>query len=264
MRFITLLALIFFAYCACHIYGYNTAGSDSSDRTNMLHLNLRFHIMKSAPWKHPSGERLNCWVTKRDVEKSILPQLNEIYKRANIIWKIESIIEEDIVKFDGYRHSIEYVLNTNRNSRGKSDPNRLAHLYNMMQERYRSPEEKLKGNLFHIYLFPFIGNTSQGNSMRRFGYHTVAGIWSNKYSQTNKPVKRKLTEDLNNFEIGSLTQTIAHELGHVLELEHEGQAGTNGNLMYSRGYQLEDWQIASMRKVALKRIGKSSMLGVEP
>ena len=76
--------------------------------------------MQSAPWKHPSGKKLNCWVTKSDIENIVIPQLNEIYDTANIYWEIESILEEEIVEFEGYQTSIDYVLNAVRNKNGKS------------------------------------------------------------------------------------------------------------------------------------------------
>lgn len=242
---------IIIALISLSISAQNTSSSKNKklDRSEKLTPKLRFHIMKSEPWQHSSGQELSSWVSKEDIQKSVMPQLNKIYKSSNIEWQVESIIEENIVKSKDNLNSIECILNATRDIRSLRKS--LNHLYKLIQNKYKSAPRQLKGNEFHIYLFPFTGNTLQGTVL---SHNTVVGVWSNKYTKGKKPVKRKLTEDLDDFVVGSLTQTIAHELGHVLGLGHKGKSGVNGNLMRSQGYSLEEWQIEIMRREAHKRI----------
>ncbi len=224
--------------------------NDQESITNAIPLNLRVHIIQSSPWIHPLGTEMESWVSPSDVKNTILPEVNRIWKQANIQWEIESIIEEDIRPFKGFENSIDFVINTKRDAAGKSDPKRLPHLYRLMKKRYKSTPEELGTNLFHIYLFPFIGNTSQGNAMRPFGYHTVVGTWSNKHNRGGIPEKTLLVEDENTFVRGSLSRTIAHELGHVLSLGHNQ---CNDCLMKASGYRITAEQIEMARKVAMDR-----------
>lgn len=207
---------------------------------NAINLNLRVHLMQGSPWVHASGVEMNSWVTPNDVTQVILPELNAIWSPSNIVWNVESIIEESLYEFNGYQDSVNFVINTERDSSGSSDPERLPHLYDLMQPGNKSANDELGTNLFHIYLFPFIGNTSQGNAMSGFGYHSVVGTWSNKHNGGGDPERTLLTEDQDRFIRGSLSRTIGHELGHVLGLTH---SQCSDCLMQGAGYSLTDEQI---------------------
>ena len=135
------------------------------------------------------------------------------------------------------------------------------------------PENRIKlsefgQNNFHIYLYPFIGNTSQGNAMRRnrdtgnfLGFHTVIGTWTNKHNRGGIPERFKIVEDWDKWtkiKRGSLSRTIAHELGHVLLLGHNQ---CEGNCLMGpirgkgkQGYKLTNKQIRRARNIAKKRI----------
>ncbi len=228
---------------------------DSNENAlSIITLNLRVHIMKDITMVHPTGFPLENWVTTDDVEKTIVPELNDIWEQAGIVWSIESILEENVVKGENYQESLNYIVNAKRDSNGNSDPERLPHLYSLMQPQHRSAEENLRNNLFHIYLFPFIGNTSQGNAMKSFNNHSVVGTWTNKHNGGGIPEKTLLTESHSSFTRGSLARTIAHEIGHVLTLSHNECAneclmgGTN-----SDGYQITDSQIIASRIEAIGR-----------
>ncbi|MBU1012507.1 MAG: hypothetical protein KKG99_05845 [Bacteroidetes bacterium] len=225
-----------------------------NEENTTIHLNLRVHIMQDITMIHSTGVIMKNWITPSDIKETIMPEVNAIWKQANIQWDIESIIEENVVKGDTYEESLTFIAGTKRDSEGRSDAERLPHLYKLMQPQNMSKADELDKNLFHIYLFPFIGNTSQGNAMRPFNWSTVVGTWTNKHNRGGIPEKTALTEDHNSFKRGSLSRTIAHEIGHVLSLKHN--ECETGCLMggKSQGYLLTDEQIEAARLTASKRL----------
>ena len=226
-----------------------------ADQDYFLTLNLRVHIMIGKPFFHSSGTRMNMWVTKDHIKSIVLPEINLIWRQAGIQWKVESIIYEEILDHLTTDSDISYIAGSSRNKYGRSDPLRLLKLYNLMNPINRSAYHELNSNLFHIYLFPFIGNTSQGNAMKRYGYHSVVGVWSNKHNYGAIPEKVLLTEDWGNFKRGSLARTISHEFGHVLGLRHK-QCQQNCLMggVISHGYQLSNSQIESVQLEAQSRM----------
>lgn len=231
-----------------------TIEEQEEDTFSPINLNIRVHIMKDIVMIHPSGTVMDSWVTTEQVRETIIPEVNSIWQQAGINWVVESVIEEDVVKGGTYEEAINFLVNTIRNSNGNSDPERLPHLFSLMQPQYMSKEEELGKNLFHIYLFPFIGNTSQGNAMRDFNFHSVVGTWTNKHNGGDIPEKTLLTENQSTFDRGSLSRTISHEIGHVLTLNHNECA--YGCLMagtQSDGYFLTDDQKISSRTEAFNR-----------
>jgi len=212
--------------------------------------------MRGSPWLHPSGVSMDSWVTAADVTNTILPEMNSIWAQAKIQWTLESVLEEDIVVGSDYAAAVDYIVNTSRDENGQADPERLPYLYGLMQPANRSTDEQLGTNLFHVYLFPFVGNTSQGNAMASFGYHMVVGIWSNKRTDGEAPEKSYLVEDQSAFVRGSIAATISHELGHVLNLNHNE---CNNCLMQSNGYPITEAQIEVSRGKALARSSPATL-----
>jgi hypothetical protein len=210
--------------------------------------------MRNITIEHASGVCMENWVSVEDVNEVIIPEVNAIWKQANIKWVVESVIEENVVKGDTYEESIAYMATTKRDSEGHSDPERLKHLYSFMQPKYRTQPDEVGKNLFHIYLFPFVGNTSQGNAMKKYGSHTIVGTWTNKHNRGGVPEKRQLTEDHDAYKRGSLSRTIAHEIGHNLRLRHN--ICKLNCLMggHSQGYLLNEEQIERARAAAKERI----------
>ena len=233
-----------------------TGNSASVTRTvvvveDHIELNIRIHLMQSEAWIHPLGSEMNMWVTESDVRQTIIPEMNLIWSQASIEWKVEGIINEPIVEYTGFEEDVEYIINSKRDDEGRSDKARLPLLYNLMNPSYLSSEIELEKNLFHIYIFPLIGNTSQGNAMRPFGFHSVVGCWTNKHNGGGNPQKTLLTEPHSEIDRGSLARTISHELGHVLGLSHS----CINCLMYSKGYELNTSQIIISTEEARRRGG---------
>ena len=233
------------------LFGLGIIGSKSGIILDKLKLKLRVHIMKTQPFPHQLGIMMNSWVTSDDFDNIIIKEVNKIWSQANIYWEIESIIEENIIKHKKYQESINFIANTERDANGKSNPERLIHLYDLMDPNNKSTNHELDTDLFHIYLFPFIGNKSQGSAMRKYGFHSVVGTWSNKHNNGGVPEQTLLIEDQDSFYRGSLSRTIAHELGHVLNLTHEQCFNC---LMKGKGYGITQEQINISRKEAKRRL----------
>lgn len=222
-----------------------------SDR---IYLSLRVHLMRGVNMIHSGVSMTTSHITVDIVKNSIIPEVNNIYRSANIEFNSEGIIEEQVIKGENFLEDLQIVLNAKRDSNGRSDPNRLPPLYRMMDPKFRSQGSE-DDDLFHIYLFPFIGNTSQGNAMRGFGYHSVVGVWSNKHNNGGVPRKVNIV-GANNNGLGSLSRTIAHEQAHVLGLNHNDCTSTeqldclmNG----SSGYDLTAGEVTKMRSMANER-----------
>lgn len=214
-------------------------------------LNLRVHIMRDITFTVRGVNMTNSHISPSVVRDQLHPELNRIWAPAGIVWNLESIIEENVVKPADFVAQKRIVETAARDENGHSDDDRLPPLYNFMDPKYRSTRAQLGRNLFHIYIYPFIGNTSQGNAMRSFGFHSVVGSWSNKHNGGGTPIRRNSTESPNRCVNGSLGRTIAHELGHVLSLQHNQCTNC---LMDGCGYSITNNQVTAARAEAKRRI----------
>ena len=116
--------------------------SIAAEFLNSVNLNLRVHLIQGGPWVHRSGTAMAPWVTPADVLDQIIPELNSIWQIAGVVWEVEDVLEEAVVKYDGYLDDITFIVDTERDANGRSDPNRLPLLYNLMQPSTRSAEEE--------------------------------------------------------------------------------------------------------------------------
>ncbi len=217
----------------------------------------------------------------------IMDQVNDIWAPSGIEWVTDpaqgggGIVSE---KAGGGKLSKErldklatLVVNRSREIRGRhmelvfpalADPANNESIKDDGRFASKKPE------MYHLYLFPYVGQTLQGTAHCP-GTFAIVGAFSDKRPNEKGhpkrrpdliPGKGKLALSARNFpEAGALSATIAHELGHNLSLVHKAD-DMEDNLM--KGHvkiRLSPRQTAKARKQALKGalIGKKDRSKVD-
>jgi hypothetical protein len=212
-----------------------------------LLLPLRLHLMQGLEVQH-MGRTLDVWVTEADLRGPVMAEVQRIWKTAGIQWQIEGVVvDEPALPVEGLRQRLEFVARTGRDDEGKSDPRRIPALLALLDPTHRSELA------YNVYLLPFLGNASQGNTSRRKNV-VLVGCWTNKPSKGERPPVRVKLVEPEPLEDGSLARTIAHELGHMLGLKHPSKSTQPefGLLMGGRhaGYRLTPAEVEAARRSA--------------
>lgn len=207
---------------------------------------LRFHIVADLTM-HKNGQEMNSWVGEHDIKLAILPEVNRIWQQAGIAFSIEKILKAPALNPPHKKRLIDYVVDAKRDSDGNSDAKRIKKLNKLINWEEHNP------NAINIYLIPYLGETSQGNAKPNFK-RIFVGQWSDKPTKgKNTPERFQLTES-GVFKIGSLSRTVAHEIGHILGLKHpDKRTQKNFDLLMGgkkAGYQLTGEEIETAREQA--------------
>lgn len=209
---------------------------------------VRFHIVTDMIMVK-DGLEMQSWASQDDIENTILPEVNRIWRPAGIQFEVETIIEHDALDPPNKQELIDYIVESHRNSEGRSDPERITKLNELINWDLHGDD------VINVYLVPYLGETSQGNARRRIKRAFVTQ-YSDKASRAKQPPKKfQLTEPLP-FKEGSLSRTVAHEIGHIFRLGHPDRKTQTvfGMLMGGRksGYDLTQENIETAREAAIK------------
>lgn len=173
-------------------------------------------------------------------------KVNRIWSVAGIEWKLFSI--DEVASMSQGREDVQnYLLNSKRDEDGKSDSQRIDILLPIL------PIKQRDRNVINIYLVPYLGETSQGKTLPHKKI-IIAGEWSDKFSHATLPPEKCLLVEKEPMQKGSFSRTIAHELGHIVGLQHPQQNDVSLNrLMGGRkqGYNLTSEEIAIARQKAM-------------
>ena len=219
------------------------------DSEGLIQLPLRVRLITNLELNRKKV-KMQTWVTPKEFEETILPELNRIWKPANIQWVLESIAEQPAPNLPNRQELITYIENSKRNTPEKSYPKRTINILRLCN--------RARGHavVHNLYLFPYLGQTFQGFANMR-GNHAVITTWTDKPFRAKKPpIKFQLAEEPP-FKTGSIARTCSHELGHNLGLQHpDKKTQTHFNRLMGgkkHGYDLTSEEIKSARKIALKR-----------
>ena len=224
-----------------------------------LRLPLRVHLIEGVEMVRetgkPGGGRqrtvMNMPVTLEDAAK-LMKQVNEIWAPAGIEWVTAlangggGIIAEQAgggcLSAEEIKTLARLVVERNRESKLRYMEEIFPALTDPANNESINPDgtrNRKAPKMYHLYLFPYVGQTLQGTASIS-GTFAVVGVFSDK--RPNKvgfpklrpyviPGKFQPVLSPENFPSdGSLSATIAHELGHNLSLLHVDE-GMKDNLM---------------------------------
>ena len=198
----------------------------------------------------PKGAyNLTSWIQDGQIRKSVLPEINRIWKPANIEFYDKLILVRAAIDSPKKEEISEYLASAERDESGKSDPERIAKLSELIN--FNEETDKT----LNIYLVPYLGEASQGHAQRKLRRAFIAQ-WTDKPSKGEQKPERFQMLEPGEFKEGSMARTIAHEIGHLLKLSHpEKEEQTEFyRLMGGKqpGYRLTADEIERARKYALK------------
>jgi hypothetical protein len=211
-------------------------------------LALSFHVVTKLDI--PKGsQNLKSWISEDDIKNKVLPEVNRIWKTANISFYLDSVSFTPSLNPSDKKQITGYIANAQRDEDGKSDPERIELLSNLINFENENP------NSINIYFVPYLGEASQGHAKRKLK-RAFIGQWTDKPSKgKSAPEHFKLVEK-GAFKEGSIARTVAHEIGHILNLKHpEKDKQTQFNLLMGgkkAGYELTKKEKEQARKRATK------------
>ncbi len=209
-------------------------------------LPVRVHLIQGATM-NVKETKLDLWVKAEQVKQVLLPEVNRIWKPADVRFEIESIIEEVIPESPLRAKVLAQIAAFKRDAVGVAPFELTKRLFD---------PEKFHPSAINIYLFPYVGETLQGVATLG-GNRVLVGVWSDKSSGGKKPPQKTLLTEPEPMVIGSLARTMGHELGHALTLEHPAKsAEPKGRQMGGgkQGYLLTPEEIAQARESARKHL----------
>lgn len=208
---------------------------------------IRFNIITDLDMPK-KGEAMSSWVTRRDIENTIMPEINRIWRPANIQFSAANITETKALNPDNKAELISCIVTAKRDDEGHSDPRRVKCLNDLIDWREHDD------SAINIYLAPYLGETSQGNARRRANRIFLTQYTDKPFRAKRPPVRFKLFERLP-FKQGSLSRTLAHEIGHILSLKHPNKSTqTQFDLLMGgkkQGYTLTEEHIQKARSAGL-------------
>lgn len=222
----------------------------------MIELPLRFYLLSSFGMT-AFGKDMNVRVRCDQLQVVITPEVNRIWKQAGISFVYKGCTEYSDTPTSEQRQAIGVLENANREDDEKDES-----LNAERKTAIKTLSVDLgieRGDAMSVYIIPYMGSTRQGNAI---GGDTsvMVGNWTNKPSNGTLPPQETLMVERGPFRIGSMARTIAHELGHCLDLGHPPNDSTKtSNLMGGPsppGYKIAPDQIKKSRMRAKEIIKK--------
>jgi hypothetical protein len=207
-NFIKLFALLLVAPFATAMA---TDGPGSEPAETVLHIAVRFYLVTDMLMTKQGVEMTN-WISPEMISKTVMPEVNRIWSSAKIEWTLLGV-SSATTQSKNRAEVINYVLNAGRDKEGGGDPERIIKLLSIINLKKQEPK------VVDLYVIPYLGSTSQGNTSPK-QERVLLGQWTDKPSGGRLPPEKCLLVEGGDFKQGSFSRTVAHELGHILGLNH--------------------------------------------
>ncbi len=195
------------------------------------------------------GRTLRSWVTEADVRRVVIPEVNRLWAPAGIRVTPVTIETRPALAPPERAALVAGIAVSQRDAEGESDPARIDAYNRLIDFSGEAP------GVVTVVLVPYLGEDSQGNTRRKLRRVLVAQ-WTDKGRGAEGALRRFELAETGPFRQGSLSRTVAHELGHVLGLDHPDKASQTefGLLMGGRkpGERLTAAEIARARRKAAR------------
>lgn len=195
------------------------------------------------------GRALRSWVTEADVRRVVIPEVNRLWAPAGIRVVPATIETRPALAPPDRAALVAGIASAHRDADGESDPARIDAYHRLIDFSGEAP------GAVTVVLVPYLGEDSQGNARRKLRRVLVAQ-WTDKGRGAQGALRRFELVEPGPFRQGSLSRTVAHELGHVLGLDHPHKASQTefGLLMGGRkpGERLTAAEIDRARRKAAR------------
>lgn len=205
----------------------------------IVRLPLSVHIARNVEVVY-RGTPLGVWATREQIEKRVVPEINRIWRPAGIEWVLRDLREIDREMPEARELGAALAVNFVNPDSG---PGRILGSY--LQASGAGASD------YHLVVVPLAGQDITGQAFALANVGTVAVWWlvRPRRGGTIWADKMRLAEP-QRYRQGSVARTAAHELGHLLGLDHLGCAKYCLMAGVSRGHGLSQEEIAAARSNA--------------